>query len=119
MPFFNNVATLPDLIEERVRQHPCQPAIRCEHDRQWEARTFSYERLNQRANQLARRLRAQNVRAGDVVAIQAERSFGLLIAMYAVLKAGAAYLPLSPEDPPERTAFILEDARAKLLICHA
>jgi len=92
--------------------------VLCDHDSAWGTATFTYERLNEMANQLAHRLRDDGVRPGDIVAVLAERSFAMLIGIYGVLKAGGAYLPLSPEDPIERRAYIVADARAHVVLVH-
>ncbi|ARU63056.1 hypothetical protein CBW65_20310 [Tumebacillus avium] len=81
-----------------------------------EAERLTYRELNERANRLAHRL--QKLGAGpDVrVAVCLERNASLVIALLAVLKAGAAYLPLDPAYPEERIEFLLQDAGAALVI---
>src|SRR6185503_13241548 len=71
---------------------------------------------NQRANQLAHHLLRHGLTPDSLVALNLDRSLDMLLAILAVLKAGAAYLPLDPAYPPERIAFMLEDSRASLLI---
>jgi D-alanine--poly(phosphoribitol) ligase subunit 1 len=56
------------------------------------------------------------VRPGDIVGILVERSFALVVGIYGVLKAGGAYLPLSPEDPPERIAYVVANAGARVVL---
>jgi pristinamycin I synthase-3/4 len=75
-------------------------------------RTISYGALNARANQLAGVLRARGIGVEDIVGVAMPRSIEGVVAMLAVLKAGAAYLPLDPEYPAERLAFMLRDAGA-------
>jgi amino acid adenylation domain-containing protein len=111
--------TLPELFEARVRRHPLQSAVICDHDRHWGTSTLNYAQLNERANQVAHRLRHEGVRPGQIVGIMVERSFAMIIGIFGILKAGAAYLPLSPEDPPDRRAYILADARIEVLLVHA
>ncbi|HVT15954.1 MAG TPA: non-ribosomal peptide synthase/polyketide synthase [Thermoanaerobaculia bacterium] len=77
---------------------------------------FTYRELDRRANRLARHLHAAGVRPGDRVALALERSAEMVVAIFAALKAGAAYVPLDPASPAERLAFILEDSGASLLV---
>ncbi|MGE3661222.1 MAG: amino acid adenylation domain-containing protein [Pseudonocardia sp.] len=76
----------------------------------FEDEAVSYGELNRRANLLARHLRERGVGRGSVVAVVLERSVELIVALYAVHKAGAAYLPVDPGYPAERIAFVLDDA---------
>ncbi|WP_433654255.1 amino acid adenylation domain-containing protein [Nocardia sp. CA-128927] len=78
--------------------------------------TISYTELNQRANRLARRLCAEGVAQRERVAICLDRGFDLFTAMWAVLKAGAAYVPLDPAYPRDRLDYMLADCGAKLVI---
>jgi amino acid adenylation domain-containing protein len=82
-------------------------------------RATSYAELNARANRLARHLRAQGVASGARVAILLERSTELVVAQLAILKAGAAYVPLDPNHPPERLRFLLDDAGAAVVVSNA
>ncbi|MCP4655915.1 MAG: amino acid adenylation domain-containing protein, partial [bacterium] len=77
---------------------------------------LSYRRLEERANQLAHHLQALGIRPELRVGICLERSPAIAVAMLAVLKAGGAYVPLDPSHPPERLAFLLEDAAVEVLI---
>jgi len=77
---------------------------------------LSYGELNARANQLAHHLRRQGVGPEVLVGISFERSPDLLVALLAILKAGGAYLPLDPNYPAERLAFMLADSQAALLL---
>ncbi|MFJ6672743.1 amino acid adenylation domain-containing protein [Actinosynnema sp. NPDC091369] len=77
-------------------------------------RSLTYAELDRAANRLAHRL----VGAGPVIGVCAERTADLVIAVLAVLKAGAAYLPLDPEHPPARLRAVLADAGVTLLVGH-
>ncbi|WP_420127865.1 non-ribosomal peptide synthase/polyketide synthase [Longimicrobium sp.] len=77
---------------------------------------LSYAELNARANRLAGRLIERGVRSGDRVAIAMPRSLELVVAELAVLKAGAAYVPVDPSVPAERTAFMLADSGARIVL---
>ncbi|WP_042703453.1 non-ribosomal peptide synthetase, partial [Azospirillum sp. B506] len=78
--------------------------------------SLTYGALNARANRLARLLRAEGIGPDSRVAIALDRSPELVVAILAVLKAGAAYLPLDPGYPPQRLAYMLEDGGASLLL---
>ena len=84
-----------------------------------EGTTLSYAELNARANQLARHLRQHGIGPDTLVPICVNRSPEMLIGMFAILKAGAAYLPLDPAYPRERLEFMLADARATILLTEA
>ncbi|MFE9799223.1 amino acid adenylation domain-containing protein [Streptomyces goshikiensis] len=70
---------------------------------------FGYQELDRRADRLAASLRERGVGRGDVVGLWAERRPETVVGILAVLRAGAAYLPLEPTDPAERIAFLLRD----------
>src|SRR6185369_15494141 len=106
------------LIEARVRQNPEKTAVICDHDRYWAASTFTYAQLNEKANQLAHLLRNSGVRPGHIVGILTDRSFAMIIGVFGIIKAGAAYLPLSPDDPLDRLGYVLNDARVGILLVH-
>lgn len=78
--------------------------------------TLSYNALNRRANRLARLLRQIGAGPGIVIGIHADRSTELLVAMLAVLKTGAAYLPLDVRIPEQRLQYMVEDANAQVVI---
>ncbi len=80
---------------------------------------LSYRQLNNRANQLACHLRRLGVEPESVVGILVERSVDTVLSVVATLKAGGAYLPLDPGYPPERLAYVLEDAKAPVLLAHS
>lgn len=77
---------------------------------------LTYGELDARVNQLARTLRARGLGKDDLVAIAAERSPEVPVAVFAVLRAGAAYVPVDPTYPGERISYLLDDARAKLVL---
>jgi natural product biosynthesis luciferase-like monooxygenase protein/amino acid adenylation domain-containing protein len=87
---------------------------------EFEQQTLSYEQLNRQANQLAHYLRNHHhIKPDDLVGICLERSLQLVVAIIAVLKAGGAYVPLVPNYPESRLAFMLDDAKPKLVITEA
>ena len=103
-------ATLHQLFEAQVEQSPAAPAVVTSEG------ALSYRELNQRANQLARHLIGAGVGAGAIVAVCMDRSPRSLDAVLAVLKAGAVYMPLDPEQPPDRIAALLADSGARLVL---
>ncbi len=78
--------------------------------------SLTYDALNRRANRLAHHLRRVGIGEGALVGIQLERSFGMIVAMLAVLKAGAAYVPLDPRLPLKRISGLLEDSRPAAVV---
>ena len=99
------------LFEQWVQRTPDAVAVVNDRD------SLSYAQLNAHANQLAHQLIAQGVRPGDRVATSLERSVSLVIAQLAILKAGAAYVPLDPHLPVARQAWIIGDSGASLILC--
>ena len=77
---------------------------------------FSYAELDRRSNQLAHYLKESGVREGDLVGICLDHSLEELVAVFAVLKAGAGYVPLDPEHPLQRLAFMLADSGASTVL---
>jgi enterobactin synthetase component F len=78
--------------------------------------TISYRELHEQSVRQARRLIAYGVKPGQIVAVALPRSERLLIALLAILRTGAAYLPLDLDSPPERLALVLEDAAPTVII---
>jgi amino acid adenylation domain-containing protein len=82
-------------------------------------RELTYRQLDERSNQLAHYLRGRAVEAGDIVGIRLGRSVDLAVAMLGIMKAGAAYLPLDPAYPAERTEYMLRDSSALMVVTEA
>jgi amino acid adenylation domain-containing protein len=101
---------IPQQFEAQVAQTPDGIAVT------FEDQSLTYEELNQRANQLAHYLRSLGVQPDDPIAVLLPRSLELAIALLAVLKAGAAYVPLEPSYPVARLALLLHDTQAPILI---
>ncbi|MGZ6530041.1 MAG: non-ribosomal peptide synthetase, partial [Tumebacillaceae bacterium] len=78
--------------------------------------SVTYHELNERVNQVAHHLQKIGIGADALVGISMERSIEMIVALYGVLKAGAAYVPLDPEYPAERLAIIVEDAGLPVLL---
>ncbi|MDF2630778.1 MAG: lgrC, partial [Symbiobacteriaceae bacterium] len=101
-----------ELFEERAEQTPTAAALLFGDE------IITYGDLNRRANGLAHRLRAEGVGDNDLVGLCADRSVEQLVGILAILKAGAAYVPLDPSYPAERLGFMLKDTGVKVLLAH-
>lgn len=107
--------TLMDLFEEQVQKTPDQEALltTC----QGNEMRLSFKELDMQANQLANFLKdTYQLKPDELVGIMLPRTEKLIIALLAVLKAGAAYVPIDPAYPKQRIGYMLEDSKAKLLI---
>jgi amino acid adenylation domain-containing protein len=102
--------TLPELLEGQADRTPDAPAV------DFAGNALSYRELHERADQLARRLVALGAGPERTVAIALPRSEFLVVALLAVLKSGAAYLPLDLDSPAGRIEFMLTDVRPVLLV---
>ena len=109
-PAFPTEPHLMAYFEKQVEKTPDLPALI------FENQEVSYQQLNQKANQLGHFLRRFGVREGDIVAIIMHRGLELPVAIYSILKAGAAYLPIDPQYPSARIDFMLENAGAKYIL---
>lgn len=103
-------ACIHQFFEQQVERTPDALALISGQDR------LTYRDLDWRANQLARDLRKQGIGAGSRVAIFMERSAEMFVAVLAVLKTQAAYVPLDPRNPGERIRFVLSDAAPQVIL---
>ncbi|MGJ3561519.1 AMP-binding protein [Streptomyces sp. INA 01156] len=103
--------TLPDLFQAQAARTPTHTALA-----HADGETLTYSELNQRANRLARHLIGHGAGPERIVALLLPRSVELLVAELAVLKTGAAFLPIDPAHPAERIAYTLEDADPVLVL---
>ncbi|MDN9009954.1 non-ribosomal peptide synthetase [Brevibacillus laterosporus] len=102
--------TIHQLFENQVTLHPERIAV-------WhQGKSISYKELNQKANQLARRLQHIGIAPEDRVALLLDRSPLMVIAILAVLKAGGAYVPIDPHYPESRISYMVADSGATLLL---
>jgi amino acid adenylation domain-containing protein/non-ribosomal peptide synthase protein (TIGR01720 family) len=97
-------------FEAQVIKYPHNTAI-IENSEQ-----ISYAELNSRSNKLAHYLLQQGVVLEDIIAVCSDRSIDMIVAFMAILKAGAAYLPLDPNYPQQRLKHIVDDSRVKYVI---
>jgi len=82
----------------------------------FEDRSLSFKNVNEAANKLARHLLTYNIKTGDIIGLALDRSPEMVISLLAILKTGAAYVPLDPEYPKDRVEFMMEDSAAKILL---
>ncbi|GAA5530707.1 amino acid adenylation domain-containing protein [Herpetosiphon gulosus] len=101
---------LQHLVEQQVQRTPNAPAIR------WNNQIVCYTELDQRANQLAHLLLQRGVTQGAMVGVYATRCPEMVMSLLAILKAGAAYLPLDPAYPAERLQYLVADSAASLIV---
>jgi len=107
---FPRTGCIQDLFFEQATRTPDEVAVVCGRE------GLTYRELDHASNRLAHFLRCHGVGPESVVAVATERSTRMAVAVLAVLKAGAAYLPLDPEYPHERLSFMLEDTRASVVL---
>ena len=100
----------PELFERQAAATPAATALITDTDR------LSYVDVDERANQLAHHLRGHGVGPESVVAVLLDRGVDLMTGLLAVWKAGAAYLPLDPDLPAERIAYVLDDADVAVML---
>jgi len=100
-------------IEHYAAQTPDAPALSC-YDT-----TLSYNELNKRANQIAHWLIKQGIKTGDRVGVCLNRDIELIVNLLAILKTGAAYVPIDPAYPRARLKFLIEDSGAALLLSNS
>ncbi|XTZ14375.1 amino acid adenylation domain-containing protein [Micromonospora echinospora] len=105
-----SATTLADLVTPHVAATPDAPAVVCGPD------AVTYRDLDRRANRLAHWLRSRGVGPDALVGVLLEQSAELAVALLGVLRAGGAYLPLDPEQPPNRLAAMLADARPTVVL---
>ncbi|HVR98941.1 MAG TPA: amino acid adenylation domain-containing protein, partial [Thermoanaerobaculia bacterium] len=104
---------LHELFEAQAERTPDAPALL------WGEKRVSYRDLDREAGRLARRLARLGVGSEDLVGVFARRTPAMVAGMLAVLKAGAAYLPLDPAYPQERLALLLADSEAPVVLAQA
>src|SRR6266545_3608708 len=101
---------LPRLVTDSAQRDPERPAV------VMDGRRLSYAELESASSRFARSLAAHGVRRGDRVALWLPRSIEAVVALYGVMKAGAAYVPVDPGAPPLRLALIARDCAVAGLV---
>lgn len=107
---YNISNTIIELFEKQVQISPEDVAL------ELDDKSMTYRELNERANYIANQLIKCNVKANEVVGIITNRSFEMIIGIYAILKSGAAYLPIDPELPKTRIDYMLNDSSIKVIL---
>lgn len=107
---FPDKQTMVNIFELQVTSTPGNVALRCG------AEEMTYEVLNTKANQLARHLIEAGVTLEQPVGLMADRSFDLMVGMFAILKAGGVYLPIAANNPADRIEYIVNDASIKTIL---
>ncbi|MGW2846592.1 amino acid adenylation domain-containing protein, partial [Streptomyces sp. NPDC001274] len=105
-----DTVTVPQLIEEQAARRPDATAVICGTDR------LTYHRLDERAGWIADRLRERGAGPGTLVAVCLDRGTDMVCALLGIHRAGAAYLPLDPDYPTDRLAYMVEDSGAPLIV---
>lgn len=105
--------TLVSLVSKQVEKTPKSIALRCGGEE------MSYQELDGRSGQLASYLQGKNIVQGDLVAISLARSLDIAVATLAVLKLGAAYLPIDQSYPDARIQHMVEDSGCRCIISHS
>ncbi|HEY4337720.1 MAG TPA: amino acid adenylation domain-containing protein, partial [Puia sp.] len=107
---FPGEETIISLFDQQVKRTPENIALR------WEDKTLTFKQLKEISERMASWLKeVKGVRPGDIVAVMMERGEALIPSIFGILRAGAAYLPIDPHSPEERTRRILDDARVKFV----
>ena len=107
---FPHNLTVHKLIERQMKETPDSIAVIFEDQR------LTYAELDRRSNQLARYLRKLEVKPGSRVGVFVERGMEMIVALLGTIKSGGCYVPLDPTFPPERLRFVLQDAKAPVVL---
>ncbi len=104
--------TIYGFLLEKLREIPDETALI------YGSETLTYRELDKRANQIAFLIRERNIGRNGIIGLMLHRSLEMMIGLFAIIKAGAAYLPIMPDTPKERLKFILQDSQAGLILTH-
>ncbi|OKP94754.1 non-ribosomal peptide synthetase [Paenibacillus sp. P32E] len=102
--------TLVERFERQVAQDPDRIAILFEQSR------VTFGELNAKANQMARKLRTKNIGRDTIIGLYMQRSMEMIVGMLAVMKAGAAYVPIDPSYPISRVSYMLQDSSCNIVL---
>ena len=107
---YSKEKTIAQLFEEQVEKTPNSYAVI------FKDKKLTYDELNKKANQLAWYLKNQGVKEHDIIGISMNRSSEILLCMIAILKLGAAYLPIDPTYPEHRVEYIINDSKVRIIL---
>ncbi|MCU0286592.1 MAG: amino acid adenylation domain-containing protein [Acidobacteria bacterium] len=102
--------TIQALFEEKVVKTPFNIALK------YKNLALTYNDFNKKANQLAKLLKELGAKPDTLIGIMVERSFEMILGLYAIIKSGGAYLPVAPNYPEDRINYLLKDSGSKLLL---
>lgn len=105
--------TMHDVFDQTVQKYPQKVAL------QDATKTLTFSEIQIQADSIAQLLMEKEIQVGDYVAVYMQRSMEAIISMLGVMKAGAIYVPLSPDNPDERNEYILKDTQAKFVLTDA
>ena len=103
---------LYDYLEEQTKKTPNKIALK------FEGESMTYQEFNEKVNSLAHYIQSRKPKQNAILAVMMERSFDMLIAIYAILKSGCAYMPIDPHFPEDRIDFMLQDSEAPFVLTH-
>lgn len=106
----DDAVCLHHMVERQCRATPDRVALR------FDGRSMTYRQLDAAADQVACRLQALGIGAGDLVGVAMERSLELVVSLLAILKAGGGYVPIDPEYPDSRCRYMVEDTALSVLL---
>ncbi len=109
---WDGVPTLASLLEDAIERHPSSVAI------EYEGRRVSYREFGELAARVAGRLIDAGVGRGALVGVLCDRSVELVAALHGIVMAGAAYVPLDPDDPSDRIGFMVGETRMRVVVSH-
>ncbi len=101
---------LHDFLEENVLKNPNKVALR------FQGKELTYKEFNEKVNSLANCIVKNVEKRNSIIGVMMERSFEMMIAVYAIIKAGHAYMPMDPHFPKDRIEFMLEDSNAPFIL---
>ncbi len=116
---YPQAGSLHRLFREQVQRTPGHTALVAQSCVTGETLRLTYEQLDEKAGRLAHRLVQKGAAPNGLIGVMLEPSAEMVIAIWAILKSGAAYLPIAPGNPRQRNAYILNDSAAKILISQA